>query len=90
MINSVHARRRLIRWLRCCDLCDEAGARGATSAVRVDTWEPFRFLLLGEGFCALSMSTGTAPGLRQAQPGCSASICGAACFGVEATPTGTD
>ena len=50
MINSVHARRRLIRWLRCCDLCDEAEARGAISAVRVDTWEPFRFLLLGEGF----------------------------------------
>jgi hypothetical protein len=48
MINSVHARRRLMRWLRCCGWCDEAGARATTSAVRGDTWEPFRCVAKGK------------------------------------------
>jgi hypothetical protein len=47
MARRVRPRRRLMRSLRCCGLRDGTGGRGATSAVRVDTWKPFGLWIRG-------------------------------------------
>ena len=47
MINSVHARRRLMRWLRCCGWCDEAGRAPQPPRCEETPGSPFGLLLRG-------------------------------------------